>query len=118
MQLLFDASEEGQGQGLGVLAGRVRRLQAPRLPHMGWNDVEPVRPDPLLPDGEPLVAYFAHGYAAESAETAQVLAWTRYGDELFPAVVRHGAIWGVQFHPEKSGAAGLRLLRRFLAVAA
>ena len=114
MQLLFAGSDEGAGEGLAVLSGRVRRLRSPRLPHMGWNDVEPVRPDPLLGDGEPLVAYFAHGYAADPVEGSQVVAWTTYGDERFPAVVRRDAVCGVQFHPEKSGEAGLRLLRNFV----
>jgi glutamine amidotransferase len=118
MQLLFEASEEGPGAGLGLLRGRVRRVRAPLVPHMGWNDAVPARPDPLFPADEPLVAYFAHGFAAEPAEEASVLAWTGYGPDRFPAAVRRGTVCGVQFHPEKSGAAGLGLLRRFLAEAA
>ena len=117
MQLLFAGSEEGAGEGLGVVPGRVRRLRAPRLPHMGWNDVEPGAGDPLVPAGEPLVAYFAHSFVAEPAAEADVVAWTRYGGERFPAAVRRGRAWGVQFHPEKSAGGGLALLRRFVEVA-
>ena len=116
MQLLFETSEEGAGEGLGVLGGRVRRLRAPRLPHMGWNDVEPVGDDPVT-GGEPLIAYYAHGFAAEPAEPRDVVAWTSYGADRFPAAVRRDRVWGVQFHPEKSGDAGLRLLRRFVEAA-
>ena len=115
MQLLFEASEEGAGAGLGLLPGRVRRVRAPLVPHVGWNDAVPVCPDALFPDAEPLLAWFAHGFAAEPARAEQVLAWTEHGPDRFPAAVRAGSVWGVQFHPEKSGAAGLRLLGRFLA---
>ncbi|HEX7118407.1 MAG TPA: imidazole glycerol phosphate synthase subunit HisH [Longimicrobiales bacterium] len=115
MQLLLDASEEGAGAGLGVIAGRVRRLRAPRVPHMGWNAVEPVEPaDPIFAGAEPLIAYYANSYVAEPADAARVIAWTEYGGERFPAAVRAANAWGVQFHPEKSGAPGLRLLRNFL----
>ena len=118
MQLLFQASEEGAGDGLGLLPGRVRRVRAPLVPHVGWNDAVPARPDALFPDAAPLLAWFAHGFAAEPARAEQVLAWTEHGPDRFPAAVRDGSVWGVQFHPEKSGAAGLRLLGRFLAEAA
>jgi glutamine amidotransferase len=115
MQLLFESSEEGPGAGLGLLRGHVRRLHAPIVPHMGWNDVTPGGPDPLFPDGEALVGYYAHSFATDPALPAEVTAWTEYGADRFPAAVRRGSACGVQFHPEKSGAAGLRLLRRFLA---
>lgn len=115
MQLLFDVSDEGAGAGIGALPGRVRRLDAARVPHMGWNTVEPASaPDPLVPEAEPLVVYYAHSYIAEPTEAADVIAWTEYDGQRFPAAVRHGRTWGVQFHPEKSGAPGLRLLSRFL----
>jgi len=117
MQLLFESSAEGPGDGVAALGGTVRRLDAPRLPHMGWNDVVAEGDDPLLAGLSPLVAYFAHTYAAAPADERDVVAWTRHGDDRFPAVVRRGATWGVQFHPEKSGALGLRLLRNFLEAA-
>ena len=117
MQLLFERSEEGAGVGLALLPGGVRRLRARCVPHMGWNDASPARADPLFPDGAPLVAYFAHGFAAAPARDEHVLAWTEHETDRFPAAVRSGSAWGVQFHPEKSGAPGVRLLRRFLAEA-
>jgi glutamine amidotransferase len=118
MQLLFEASEEAPGDGIGALAGRVRRLQAPRVPHMGWNAVDPARADPLFEGTTPLIAYYAHSFVVEPADAVTVLAWTEYAGERFPAAVRRGRTWGVQFHPEKSAWPGLRLIRNFLAEAA
>lgn len=114
MQLLFESSEEGLGTGLGVIGGHVRRLRARRLPHMGWNEVA-CTDDPLFDGIGGLVAYYANTFACEPADQAEVIAWTQYGAERFPAAVRHGRIWGVQFHPEKSGPLGLQLIRNFLA---
>jgi len=116
MQLLFDASEEGGGAGLGVLHGRVRRLRAQRVPQMGWNAVEP-GDDPLF-EGGSLVGYYANSYVVEPDDAATVIAWTEYAGERFPAAVRRGRTWGVQFHPEKSGSEGLRVIRNFLELAA
>ncbi|MFQ5742862.1 MAG: imidazole glycerol phosphate synthase subunit HisH [Acidobacteriota bacterium] len=117
MQLLFEASDEGPGRGLGVFQGRVRRLRADRLPQMGWNSLE-TRPDPLFcSTHEPLV-YYANTFVAEPAAPEQVIAWTTYGQDRFAAAVRRCRTWGVQFHPEKSGTAGLQLLRNFLHEAA
>lgn len=116
MQLLFDSSEEGDGNGIGLIRGRVRALQAPRVPHMGWNVVTATddRAEPLLGKvGSPAV-YYANSFVAEPADPGCVTAWTRYGDERFPAIIRTGATRGVQFHPEKSGAAGLRIIQNFL----
>lgn len=116
MQLLFDSSEEGDGQGIGLIAGQVRGLRGPRIPHMGWNVVTAMddRADPLLREVGNRAVYYANSFVAEPADPACVTAWTRYGDERFPAVVRAGAARGVQFHPEKSGAAGLRIIQNFL----
>jgi glutamine amidotransferase len=115
MQLLFEASAEGNTRCLGILPGTVERLvPAPGrpVPHMGWNTLESVQPDPLLegiPAGE--YFYFVHGYAA--APDAATLATTDYGGPRV-AVARRGNFRGVQFHPERSGAAGARLLNNFL----
>jgi imidazole glycerol-phosphate synthase subunit HisH len=103
MQLLYGASDEGSGAGLGVLDGRVRRLAAPRVPHMGWNAALPVG-DPLFDGADAPLVYYAN-------------AWTDYAGDRFPAAVRRGATWGVQFHPEKSGGAGLRILANWLTAA-
>jgi imidazole glycerol-phosphate synthase subunit HisH len=116
MQLLFETSDEGPGQGLGVLDGHVRRLVARRLPHMGWNEVE-MADDPLFAGIGRLETYYANTYVAEVADTSGIIGWTTYGEERFPAAIRRDSIWGVQFHPEKSGAAGLRVVHNFLAEA-
>jgi imidazole glycerol-phosphate synthase subunit HisH len=115
MQLLFALSEEGLTECLGVLPYAVRRLRsAPQrpVPHMGWNQLCQLRPDPLLegvPDGA--YAYFVHSYAAPL--TQHTLASTEYGAAL-SAVVRHENFWGTQFHPERSAATGARVLANFL----
>lgn len=114
MQLLFDASDEGGGRGLGVIPGRVRKMKARRLPQMGWNDVE-TSPDPLFRALPPLLAYYANSYIVRPAQPDCVIAWSDHGDERFPAAVRSGSAVGVQFHPEKSGASGLQLIANFLA---
>ena len=114
MQLLFESSEEGEGEGLGVLPGKVRRLGAHRLPHMGWNEVV-MLDDPLFAGIPELVAYYANSYAVQPADESAVIAWSEYEGVHFPAAVRRDRVWGVQFHPEKSGAPGLRLIRNFLA---
>lgn len=114
MQLLFDSSEEGGGAGVSIINGRVRRLCCRRVPHIGWNSVDMV--DDALFHGMPdLVAYFANSYVVDPADESDVIAWSSYGRERFPAAVRRDNVWGVQFHPEKSGADGLRLLGNFIA---
>jgi len=114
LQLLFDASDEDGAQTFGVLPGRTVRLRdAPTLPHIGWNQVTPVRAHPLftgIRDGAEF--YFVHSYAGEpqrpEAEDA-VLATTTHGGAFVSAVSRDNVL-GVQFHPERSGGDGLRLL--------
>ncbi len=113
MQLLFERSDEGTGSGLGVLSGRVRKLNAPRLPHMGWNQVQCADNGSLF-GIDSMHAYFANSYVAVPADATTIVGWTSYGSERFPAAVRFANTWGVQFHPEKSGAAGIKLLRNFL----
>lgn len=117
MQLLFETSEEGEGAGLAAMRGRVRKVEARRTPHMGWNDVEVTRPDPLMENISPMLAYYANSYVADATDESNVVAWTQYENDRFPAVVRRDRTWGVQFHPEKSGQAGLQLIRNFLAAA-
>lgn len=109
MQLLFDASDEGEGRGLGVIAGRVTRLAARRVPHIGWNELE--GDEPLLQASALRLAYFANGYACRPDDPSGVGAWTTHEADRFPALVRSARTLGVQFHPEKSSTAGLRFLR-------
>ena len=117
MQLLLDGSEEGPGvPGLGLIPGEVRRLPGCglKIPHMGWNSLTPAKPSPLfkgLPE-EPYV-YFVHSYACKAADPADVLAVTGYGVP-FHAAVQRGRILGFQFHPEKSGDVGQKLLANFV----
>jgi imidazole glycerol phosphate synthase glutamine amidotransferase subunit len=119
LQLLFDGSDEDGARTFGVIAGRTSALQsAPRLPHIGWNHVELVR-DHALFDGIPSGAnfYFVHSYAGvpTGPDAAQItLAETEYGARFTSAVSR-GRTTGVQFHPERSGRDGLRLLGNFVA---
>ena len=113
MQLLFDGSDEGPGSGLGLFAGRVTRLAAKRVPQMGWNSVDEST-EPLT-TGAPLSSvYYANGFACRPADESIVTAWTTHDADRFPAIVRRGRAVGVQFHPEKSSAAGVRFIRAFL----
>lgn len=99
MQLLFDDSEEGPGQGLGVVPGAVTRLRTRRTPHIGWTRVDGLSE-----------MYFAHSFACRPADAGVVRAWAQHDDERLPAIVKAKRTVGVQFHPEKSSAAGLALL--------
>jgi glutamine amidotransferase len=118
MQLLFDASDEGEGRGIGLIPGRVRRLRARMVPQMGWNDIEPTDDDPLFAGLDPLIAYYANSFVCEPDEPGATIARTTHEGVTFSAAVRRGRTWGVQFHPEKSSAAGQRLIANFLALAA
>lgn len=115
MQLLFEHSDEGDVDCLGLIVGRVRALSpAPgiRIPHMGWNRIETLCASPLLADvtdgGQ---AYFVHGYAAPV--TPDCIASVQHG-QSFAAMVRAGHVAGAQFHPERSSTLGARILANFL----
>ena len=115
MQLLFDGSEEGDVDCLGLLPGRVARMPGVdgiRVPHMGWNTLEPMR-DGCLLKGVPGGAqgYFVHAYAAPV--TADCIATCSHG-QRFAALVERGRVAGAQFHPERSAAVGARVLSNFL----
>lgn len=115
MQILFEKSEESKGEGVAVIKGTVRRLRRGRIPQMGWNEVVP-KSDRLfegVPEGSQF--YFANSYICLPAENVTI-ADTVYGMR-FASAVRKGAILGVQFHPEKSGRPGLRLLSNFVRIA-
>lgn len=117
MQLLYESSDEGEVECLGLLPGHVRRLKAApglRVPHMGWNRLRRHRASPLLQgiaDGAQV--YFVHGFAAPVQ--SECVASSEHG-EMFAAVVQSGCMAGAQFHPERSGALGAHLLANFLGV--
>lgn len=120
MQLLYRSSEESPGtSGLSLLDGTVRRLpDGVTVPHMGWNTLRAVRPSALLAGSpDPVHVYYAHSYAVVPPRGPEVVAVTTYGVE-FAAVVQRGPVVGLQFHPEKSGPAGVRILARALEVLA
>jgi imidazole glycerol-phosphate synthase subunit HisH len=117
MQLAFERSSElGGAEGLGLIAGEVRELRAGglKLPHIGWNEVRLSERRSPLTDGLPTSCafYHVHSFAAVPAHADDVLGTATYG-ESFATAVEHGSFYGVQFHPEKSSAAGLRLLANF-----
>ena len=116
MQLRSDHHAEGEVGGLSLFRGEVRRIpQGPKIPHMGWNQVTPLR------DNLPIFAgiapqeyfYFAHSYYVEPQDAQGVAAVTDYGSPFCSVIVTE-RVWGTQFHPEKSGVAGLRLLSNFV----
>jgi glutamine amidotransferase len=115
MQLMADAGEEfGTHKGLGWIGGSVAKLEPndarARVPHMGWNDVVPVVPHPLIVPGE---AYFLHSFAFRVTDSRTLAATTDHGGTVTAAVARDNMV-GAQFHPEKSQAYGLAFLSRFL----
>ena len=117
MQLLYEGSEEAPGRrGLGLLAGEVRMLPGDvKRPQMQWNRLRVHRGDALLDGLDGAWVYFVHSYSPEISSTT--IATCDYGGPV-SAVAASGALWGVQFHPEKSGAEGLRLLGNFVAILA
>jgi glutamine amidotransferase len=117
MQLLYGSSEEDPGTpGLGLLPGAVERFPAgATVPHMGWNVVDAVGDDHVLDGVDGERCYFVHSYYAVPDDHDHVLATTRYADAAFPCVVREGSVLGTQFHPEKSGPVGQRLLANWVA---
>jgi glutamine amidotransferase len=132
MQLLFESSEEmGETPGLGLLPGQVTKIKdargamqdafrilhsALKIPHMGWNQLDVVRDHPLVRDlASGSYAYFVHSYAIYPEDQDIVLATTDYGGP-FASIVGRGNVCGLQFHPEKSQAVGLKLLTNFLSL--
>jgi len=116
MQLLADHHAEGEVDGLGLFRGEVRRIpHGPKIPHMGWNTVTSLREGlPIFADIPPnAYFYFAHSYYVEPQDRQGVAAMTDYGSPYCSVIVSEH-VWGTQFHPEKSGAAGLQLLRNFV----
>jgi glutamine amidotransferase len=106
MQLLFDSSEEAAGEGVGFISGRVTRLRTPKVPHMGWNDIDWRESGKRYTGGGLGTAYFANAYVCEPEDESPVLAWTTHQDARFASIIRSANTVGVQFHPEKSSFAG------------
>lgn len=123
MQILFgDGIEHGvRTEGCGEWPGTVERLQAPVVPHMGWNSVEPGAGTRMFSGIEDERFYFVHSYGVREwvlsrppSLPAAAVTWTGYGDERFVSAVEDGPLWATQFHPEKSGDAGRRLIENWL----
>jgi glutamine amidotransferase len=118
MQLLFESTTElGGADGIGLLEGRVERLDAPKVPQIGWNEVS-WRRDSVLIGGlpQPCAFYHANSFAPRPARDDDVLGTAEYGAE-FVSVVERAPVYGLQSHPEKSGPDGLRLLKNFVGLA-
>lgn len=119
LHLLFEGSEEGQESGLGILPGWVRRFDSEpglTIPHMGWNQLEFVQPEHWAWGGlgdSPYV-YFVHSYFVDPVEAGVRAAMVGHGSQMVTAAIATGNITAVQFHPEKSSRAGLRLLANFV----
>ena len=115
MQLLFERSEEAEGKGLGLLEGWIREFSGElKIPHMGWNTIKANRDSPLLegiPDGS--YFYYVHSYYPDLVNMEDSLAETDYGG-WFTSIVERGNVYGCQFHPEKSGTSGAKLLTNYV----
>jgi glutamine amidotransferase len=118
MQLLFDSTTEHEGAiGLGLLRGDVEALRAPKLPHIGWNEVEFARESPLVAGlGDAAAFYHVHSFVCRPADADDVVGRGHYG-EPFASIVARDNVMGAQFHPEKSSRDGLALLRNFAKLA-
>lgn len=114
MQLLFETSEESQGKGIGLIPGRVKRVRASRVPHMGWNEIDWRAGVVPREATELCTAYFANAYICDPVEESAIVAWTTHEEVRFASVVRQANTVGVQFHPEKSSAAGRAFLNTLI----
>jgi glutamine amidotransferase len=113
MQLMFDASDEGSGAGLGLFEGTVSKLRTARTPQIGWNTIDDAC-DPLFAGAHLQTAYYANSFVCRPRDESSVVAWSTHDGDRFPAAVRRANVLGVQFHPEKSSAPGLAFLRAYL----
>ncbi|WP_394827533.1 imidazole glycerol phosphate synthase subunit HisH [Pendulispora albinea] len=110
MQVMFDASDEGPGEGLSFFSGRVTRLTTPRSPHMGWSPIAPAAKAPAWVAHGARGVYYAHSFACRPDDPNVVLATTELDGDAFAAIVKKDRVAGLQFHPEKSSADGMALL--------
>jgi glutamine amidotransferase len=113
MQLLFDSSEEGDGDGIGFFSGHVRRLVGRRVPQIGWNDLERTSGDLFAASGLE-TAYFANSFVCDPQDSRTIRAWATHEGDRFVASVEAGSVVGVQFHPEKSSDNGIAFIDAFL----
>jgi imidazole glycerol-phosphate synthase subunit HisH len=118
-QVLFEAGiEHGvRAEGCGIWPGLVERLQAERLPHMGWNTIESAEGSQMFAGVETEHFYFVHSYGVHAVPAApgRRVTWAAHGGDSFVAGMEEGPLWSTQFHPEKSGDAGSRLIRNWVA---
>ncbi|MCL2032044.1 MAG: imidazole glycerol phosphate synthase subunit HisH [Methanomassiliicoccaceae archaeon] len=112
MHILFDGSEEGGTEGLGLISGRVKRLTAGQVPHMGWNSVD--AEDEIFGGVDSRYFYFAHSYFGSPEDRSLVIGTTEHGGAEIPVLFRKKNVYGCQFHPEKSGLSGGRFIRNFI----
>ncbi|NDA38917.1 MAG: imidazole glycerol phosphate synthase subunit HisH [Actinobacteria bacterium] len=113
MQILFESSAESDEAGLALVAGKVKKLSAKILPHIGWNEVHAEKEMNLMRGLNNQRFYFVHSYAATTAPDEFLQAKSNYGEE-FVAAIQSGSLSAVQFHPEKSGDAGMQLLKNWV----
>ena len=119
MQVLFEKGYEvEESEGLGVLQGEVVRMQDPdvKIPHIGWNRLEHAQADAIVRAEEQPFVYYVHSFYAQKFLPQDLIAYSIYGQMKIPGYVRHGNVLGMQYHPEKSGRDGLRMLARFVAL--
>ncbi|MEP6765062.1 MAG: imidazole glycerol phosphate synthase subunit HisH [Gemmatimonadaceae bacterium] len=117
MQLLYEGSSEGEGDGIAMLAGRVTKLNARCVPQIGWNSLQlGERADSLFAESGLNMAWFANSFVARPTKDTEssVIAWSEHERDRFPSAVRSGHVVGAQFHPEKSSTAGVQFVRAFL----
>lgn len=120
MQLMFEQSEEGTGEGLSIFKGKVVKFKAKKdlkIPHMGWNTFT-LTDDSKFCKGlsKSEWVYYVHSYFPVPKDESIVKAWTGYGEQDFPAIVAKGNVFGTQFHPEKSSKAGAKLVNNFASI--
>jgi glutamine amidotransferase len=118
MQLMFESSEEGPGEGLSIFKGKIvkfAREQSLKVPHMGWNTLRLSRSQTPFCRGlrKEEWVYYVHSYYPSPVDSSIVRAWTTYGNQRFPAIIARGNVSGTQFHPEKSSKTGFKLVKNF-----
>lgn len=119
MQVLFEKGYEvEESEGSGLLQGEVVRMQDPdvKIPHIGWNRLEHAQADAIVRAEEQPFVYYVHSFYAQKFLQQDLIAYSVYGQMKIPGYVRHGNVLGMQYHPEKSGRDGLRMLARFVAL--